>query len=283
MKKPDLSPPLKWAGGKRWLVPYLKPVWQQHNHHRLVEPFCGGLAIPLGLRPERALLSDINPHLVNFFRQLQHGLESNLVSADNEKSLFYQRRDRFNTLIQANNYETAEAALLFYYLNRTGYNGLCRFNSDGFYNVPKGSYKHINYMTTAHFAPYREVLADWEFRVGDFEELELLPGDFVYADPPYDVPFTQYFKENFYWEDQIRLAEWLARHDGPVVLSNQATERIRELYADYGFTFTVLEAPRRISRTGDRSPAQEVLAYRNIDIFAAEPIESEPIFAFAKR
>ena len=178
-------------------MPYLLPIWEQHSQRRLVEPFCGGLAIPLGLRPERALLSDINPHLVNFFRQLQVGLESDLASADNEKSLFYQRRDRFNVLIQANNYETAEAALLFYYLNRTGYNGLCRFNSDGFYNVPKGSYKHINYMTTAHFAPYREALADWEFRVGDFEELELLPGDFVYADPPYDVPFHAILQREF--------------------------------------------------------------------------------------
>lgn len=268
-------PPLKWAGGKRWLIPYLSPIWQHHSHRRLVEPFCGGLAISLGLHPERALLSDINPHLINFFHQLQKGLESDLVSTDNDKNLFYQRRERFNALIQENNYKTAEAALLFYYLNRTGYNGLCRFNSQGLYNVPKGSYKHINYMRTAEFAPYRKVLANWKFRVSDFEDLELRPGDFVYADPPYDVPFTQYSKENFNWSDQIRLAEWLSRHDGPVVLSNQATERIRDLYANYGFTITVLEAPRRINSNGDRTPAQEVLACRNIDIFVSEHIEFE--------
>ena len=266
----SLSPPLKWAGGKRWLVPYLQPTWEQHRHRRLVEPFCGGLAVPLGLRPARALLSDINPHLVNFFRQLKSGLESNLVSADNDEALFYERRERFNELIRLGQYETAEAALLFYYLNRTGYNGLCRFNSAGFYNVPKGSYKHINYMTTADFALYRDLLAKWEFRSGDFAELSLRSDDFVYADPPYDVPFTQYSKENFNWDDQVRLAEWLARHKGPVVLSNQATERIRDLYADCGFSFTVLEAPRRISCNGDRSPAQEVLAYRNVDIFVTE-------------
>ena len=212
---------------------------------------------------------------------MQRGLESDLTSADNEKSLFYERRTRFNELIRENKHQTAEAALLFYYLNRTGYNGLCRFNSAGFYNVPKGSYKHINYMTTADFAPYREALAHWEFRVGDFEELELEQSDFVYADPPYDVPFTQYSKENFYWEDQVRLAEWLARHDGPVVLSNQATERILNLYSDCGFTLTLLEAPRRINSNGDRTPAQEVLAYRNIDVFAEEYIEAEPIMALS--
>ncbi|MCY3936451.1 MAG: Dam family site-specific DNA-(adenine-N6)-methyltransferase [Chloroflexi bacterium] len=278
MTLPELNPPLKWAGGKRWLVPYLQPIWSSHSRRRLVEPFCGGLAVPLGLRPERALLSDINPHLINFFRQLQRGLESNLVSADNDKELFYQRRERFNTFIQEENYETAEAALLFYYLNRTGYNGLCRFNSQGLYNVPKGSYKTINYMTTSDFAPYQEALANWEFRVGDFEDLDLLPGDFVYADPPYDVPFTQYSKENFNWEDQVRLAEWLAQHDGPVILSNQATKRIRELYNDLGFTMTVLEAPRRINSNGDRTPAQEVLAYRNVDVFATKNREVELSF-----
>ena len=276
---PELKPPLKWAGGKRWLVPYLKPDWHLHSHRRLVEPFCGGLAVSLGLCPERALLSDINPHLINFFLQLRRGLISDLVSCDNNTMAYYERRALFNELICNHKHQTAEAALLFYYLNRTGYNGLCRFNSTGLYNVPKGSYKTINYMTTADFAPYREALANWEFRCGDFEEIELHPSDFIYADPPYDVPFTQYSKENFYWDDQVRLAEWLARHNGPVVLSNQATERIRDLYSDCGFTFAVLEAPRRISSTGDRTPAQEVIAYRNIELFTAEPNEKAPSVA----
>jgi DNA adenine methylase len=88
--------------------------------------------------------------------------------------------------------------------------------------------------------------------------------DFIYADPPYDVVFTQYAKENFTWDDQIRLAEWLMRHPGPVVLSNQATERIVQLYESCGFTLTYMSAPRRISCTGDRSPAAEVLATRGL-------------------
>ncbi|MDT7924708.1 MAG: DNA adenine methylase, partial [Chlorobiota bacterium] len=66
-----LEPPLKWAGGKRWLVPYIRRLWAAHRHRRLVEPFCGGLSVTLGLQPERALLNDINPHLINFFRWLQ--------------------------------------------------------------------------------------------------------------------------------------------------------------------------------------------------------------------
>src|SRR5688572_24245639 len=59
-------PPLKWAGGKRWQLRFLRPLWKPHAAKRLVEPFCGGLAVALGLRPERALLNDVNPHLVSF-------------------------------------------------------------------------------------------------------------------------------------------------------------------------------------------------------------------------
>ena len=155
-----------------------------------------------------------------------------------------------------------EAAELFYYLNRTGYNGLCRFNSKGEFNVPFGRYKRINYVK--NFGGYREIFMGWEFRCQDFASLPIKPGDFIYADPPYDVQFTKYAKEDFSWADQVRLAEFLAAHEGPVVLSNQATERIVALYEKNGFTLSFLEGPRRISCTGDRSPAIEVLAVRGI-------------------
>ena len=63
LERVSLRPPLKWAGGKRWQVPYLRPIWESHGQRRLVEPFCGGLAVALGLGPEKALLNDSNPHL----------------------------------------------------------------------------------------------------------------------------------------------------------------------------------------------------------------------------
>src|SRR6185295_8587141 len=95
-----LNPPLKWAGGKRWLVPHVAPIWQKFATLRYVEPFCGGLAMALGLQPERALLNDANPHLINFYRQLQLGLTLQLEMRNDEK-LFYAHRDRFNQLIAA--------------------------------------------------------------------------------------------------------------------------------------------------------------------------------------
>ena len=82
--------------------------------------------------------------------------------------------------------------------------------------------------------------------------------------PPYDVPFTHYSKEGFDWEDQIRLAEWLSKHKGPVILSNQATERIITLYEKLGFSTQFYQAPRMINCTGDRTPAREVLATKGI-------------------
>lgn len=255
-----VRPPLKWAGGKRWLVPHLRPIWEPHRQRRLVEPMCGGLAVALGLQPERATLNDINPHAINFYRCLRDGLQITSPMENNE-AFYYARRERFNTLIRNGQFEGTEGASLFYYLNRTGFNGLCRFNRSGQYNVPFGSYKTINY--ERDFLLYRSAFRHWEFTQGDFQNLTLHGDDFVYADPPYDVEFTSYAKEGFTWDDQVRLATWLARHAGPVALSNQATPRIVALYEELGYRLTVLDAPRMISCTGDRSSAREVLATRN--------------------
>lgn len=256
------KPPLKWAGGKRWLLPHLAPLWQAHSGRRYVEPFCGGLAAALGLRPEAALLNDINPHLVNFYRHLQSGLDLT-IEMKNDVEIFYRHRTRFNQLIKNGEAERAEAAQLFYYLNRTCFNGLCRFNQSGEFNVPFGTHKVITYATD--FSQFRRVFKNWTFTSSDIESLETEPEDFVYADPPYDVEFTTYSAGGFSWDDQVRAAERLAEHRGPVVLSNQATKRIVKLYKKLGFVISYLDGPRRISCTGDRSAAKEVLALKGFN------------------
>lgn len=256
-----LKPPLKWAGGKRWLVPHLKQIWESQAYRRYVEPFCGGLAVVLGLQPKRALLNDINPHLVNFYRQVQSGLEMRLPMRYDEE-LFYRYRERFNRLNRNDKANSAEAAQLFYYLNRTCFNGLCRFNKGGDFNVPFGTYQNINY--AKDFADYATVFRRWKFSNKDIESLRIDKDDFIYADPPYDVQFTTYSAGGFSWDDQERTAELLAAHPGPVVISNQATPRIVELYEGLGFELTYLDGPRRISCTGDRTAAREVLAIKNL-------------------
>ena len=256
-----LRPPLKWAGGKRWQVPHLLPLWKPHAHRRLVEPFCGGLAVSLGLQPSRALLNDASNHLINFYRWVAHGLVIGLPM-ENDEHAYYTHRARFNALLREGHEQSEEAAALFYYLNRTGYNGLCRFNRSGVFNVPFGQYKRIGYVRD--FSAYRDTFASWTFSTGDFGTMALASSDFVYADPPYDVDFTHYSQGGFSWADQERTAEWLGQHPGPVVLVNQASRRITGLYRSLGYELRFLNAPRRINCTGDRTPAKEVLAVRNL-------------------
>ncbi len=237
-----LDPPLKWAGGKRWLV----------------EPFCGGLSVALEIRPARALLNDINQHLINFYHHIENETFPK-IEQRNESEWFYACRERFNKHVLP---DSPEAAALFYYLNRTGYNGLCRFNKSGGFNVPFGKYSKVHY--DQDFTAYARAFENWFFKCGDFTALSLEKYDFVYCDPPYDCEFTSYSPGGFSWEDQVRLLEWLEPHKGPIMISNQASERIIQLYLQKGYVLEKVSEPRRISCTGDRKPANTVLAYRNI-------------------
>jgi DNA adenine methylase len=256
-----VQPPLKWAGGKRWLVPLLLEMWQPYSSHRLVEPFVGGMAVALGLQPGQAILNDLNPHLINFYRWLKKGFHLE-IPLENNAEYYYKCRLEFNQLILSGKANSLKAAKLFYFLNRTGFNGLCRFNNSNQFNVPFGRYKTINYIR--NFTSYSTIFQNWSFTADDFVNISVQPEDFIYSDPPYDVEFTKYSAKDFKWQDQVRLAAWLASHRGPVVASNQATDRIMSLYKNYGFSIILLDAPRRISCTGDRSPAKEVLAYKGI-------------------
>lgn len=252
-----LRPLLKWAGGKRWLIPHLRPIWEPHSTRRLVEPLCGGLAITFGLQPRKALLNDINPHLINFYQQVKMGLKVE-ITMENNKSLYYRQRERFNQLIREKRWDTSEAAQLFYYLNHTDYNGLCRFNDSGLFNVPFGKYRQINYVRD--FGSYADAFSDWKFTRGDFSKVKVEADDFVYVDPPYDVEFRQYSAGGFSWDDQVRLADWAADLGVPTVISNQATDRILKLYRSRGFSLKPIDVPRFINCVGTkRGPVTEVV------------------------
>lgn len=253
----SLTPPLKWAGGKRWLLPVLRDIIGQVPG-RLVEPFVGGCSVALGLCPQDALLNDFNPYLINFYRCLQAGLE-NIIPMANDSDFYLSYRSDFNCLPEPEGLDEQQA-LLFYYLNRTGFNGLCRFNESGEFNVPFGKYKTISY--ARDFLAYRQLLRTWTYTCGDFAEINLLSTDLVYADPPYDKAFTKYSQRDFTWADQERLAHWLDQHPGRIVVSNHATDRVLTLYKSLGFYIRTIEAPRRIASNGDRQPVLEMLATR---------------------
>jgi len=258
-----LSSPLKWAGGKRTLLPRLRELYASHRHRRLVEPFVGGMNVALGLQPERALLADANAHLINFYRRLRNP-ELFTLGMENNEHLYYKYRDAFNYINENLSVATATGAELFYYLNRTCFNGLCRFNNDGKFNVPFGKYKTINYRRD--FSEYASLLRRWELRYDSFDGtlFSVTDEDFVYVDPPYEGTFTDYSEGGFTWGDQQHLAHRLGMLKCPIVASNAGTPPILDLYKSLGFRVETIESKRSIAASGDRTNALEMLATKNL-------------------
>ncbi len=279
-KTKTLTPFLKWAGGKTWLAPRLAEIYEPfRNTHTWVEPFCGALGATLGVMPERAILSDTNKHLINLYTQidaykLQGFTAHNMVDGSalywqNSKKIFDLIKRDFNRANDPNSGFVAGSswrAKAFYYLNRTCFNGLCRFNRKGEFNVGFGKYK--NPKLDHDFSIYQEAFRYWDFYNYDYLKSlsiakEHIRPIFVYADPPYDDGFTSY-SGSFTWDDQVSLATTLAALNCPVVASNKETDRIVDLYGSLGFDIAIIEAPRRISCNGDRTAVREILATKNI-------------------
>lgn len=266
-----LKSPLKWAGGKRWITPLIEPFWQRHKEKwgdraRFVEPFAGSASLSFALKAENVLINDANYHLINFFKWLRRGLVAS-ITPDNSEEVYWAYRQWFNQMINTDGgADSHVTAYLFYYLNRTCYNGLCRFNMKGEFNVPFGRYGNINYVRD--FREYQSLLrGGWKFKSTDFSNLDLRPGDFVYCDPPYDLTYASFTADKFTWFDQIRLAQWaknLADCKVTVVISNSHTNRVIDLYRKRKFKIRSISAPRRINSTGDRTAAKEIVAVRNV-------------------
>jgi DNA adenine methylase len=214
--------------------------------------------VSISLRPRRALLNDINKPLINFYRWVKRGLVIDMPMVQ-DKEVYRERRRAFNEMLASGQFDTAEAAQLFYYLVKTSFRGLAKFRGRGFNNSFEGR-KPVVYETG--FEPYRRLFAEWEFVCNDFQSIALMPGDFVYADPPYDDTDGRYIS-CFTWGDHVRLAEWLSTHDGPVVLSNEATERVVDLYTGLGYKCEVLKRAQRVIHSGS---FRELIAWHNISL-----------------
>lgn len=261
--KPIL-PALKWAGGKRKVADIVIDLYRENNCQRVIEPFAGGMAVSLAIRPEEAIVNDINPHVINFYRQVKNGLKIT-IRMEYDKELYYSYRKLFNENIKKGEINTPEMAQLFYYLNKTGFNGMCRFNKKGFLNVPFGTFTKVNYKYD--FMTMKRQFKKWDILCGDFSLIESKESDFNFIDSPYVKSFSSYSEEGFNWDDQIRNAEHASKAKGPVLMTNLATPEIIELYESYGFNVRVIRAPRTISsKGGERKPVWEVMAYKNMKI-----------------
>lgn len=265
---PEIRPFLKWAGNKFRIVPRIKKVLPVGK--RLVEPFAGSGALFLNSDFESYLLCDSNGDLVNLYRAVQREGEDFLDYCEqlfrprnNQEKAYYRLREEFNGCT-----DPRRRSALFLYLNRHGYNGLCRYNAKGGFNVPFGRYKNP-YFPASEMMAFHAHAQRAVFEHADYAATmrKTGPGDVVYCDPPY-VPlspsanFTSYAAGGFDLEQQQALAD-LARETAsrgvPVLISNHNTAFTRKTYR--GAAIKRFQVQRYISCNGtNRGKAGELLA-----------------------
>lgn len=261
------APFLKWAGGKRQLLEQFERYFPAPGTYGVYhEPFLGGGAVFFHLLPARAVLSDLNPELVEAYQVVRDDVEGvirRLRGFRNEEEFYYEVRGRDPQALTP-----PERVARMLYLNRTCFNGLYRLNSSGRFNVPFGRYRLPRICQTASLRAASRALAGVELRVQPFEAVldSAQPGDLVYLDPPYQplsrtASFTAYTREAFDEDDQRRLAAVYRELDARgcrLMLSNSSTELVRELYGE--FRIVKVQARRAInSRGAGRGLIDEVL------------------------
>ncbi|HGY9595532.1 TPA: Dam family site-specific DNA-(adenine-N6)-methyltransferase [Vibrio campbellii] len=260
---------LKWAGGKYGLVEDI----QRHlpPARKLVEPFVGAGSVFLNTDYDHYLLADINPDLINLYNLLKERPEEYIseakrwfVAENNRKEAYLDIRAEFNKTD-----DVMYRSLAFLYMNRFGFNGLCRYNKKGGFNVPFGSYKKP-YFPEAELEFFAEKAKKATFVCEGYPETfsRARKGSVVYCDPPYaplsnTANFTSYAGNGFTLDDQAALAdiaERAATERGiPVLISNHDTTLTRRLY--HGAELNVVKVKRTISRNGSgRNKVDELLA-----------------------
>ncbi len=265
------KPFLKWAGNKYRCLEQILGSLPHSN--RLIEPFTGSGAVFLNTSYSQYLLAEQNHDLVNLYQFIKkEGISfidycaPYFSEQSNNESYFYQIRTLFNSSTQT--HQTRSRAAFFLYLNRHGYNGLCRYNQHGQFNVPFGRYIKP-YFPAKEMLEFHKHCQHAKFIQADFRKTFALakPGDVIYCDPPY-VPlsesayFSAYTKKIFSEADQIALAKLAintANKGITVIISNHDTEFTRAQYQQA--TLISFPVKRLIScKASERKSVQELIA-----------------------
>jgi len=259
---------LKWAGGKYSLIEDINKLLS--NRGRLVEPFVGAGSVFLNSDFDNYLLNDINSDLINLYKLLQENAEDYIKESSklfsekyNDKDRYYDIRTQFN-----NTADPFKRSIFFLYMNRHGYNGLCRYNLKGGYNVPFGRYKKP-YFPEKELWFFAEKSQKAIFTNNCFRTtFELAKkGDVIYCDPPYaplspTASFTSYSGQGFKLRDQeelATLAEQSSNGGIPVIISNHDLDLTRRLYQKA--ELTEIQVKRTISqKAGKRLKVSELIA-----------------------
>ena len=269
----EAEPFIKWAGGKRQLLPDLlaRVPKEIQTYH---EPFLGGAALFFELRSkgliEKAVLSDINEDLVQLYLQVRDDVDEVIrylreVFNENEEEFYYNVRE-----LDPLDLDPSARAARFIYLNRTCFNGLYRVNKQGKFNVPFGKYANPTICNEEKLRAASEALQGSELHLRDFRKVIdfVGPGDFVYFDPPFypvseTADFTSFTADGFSEQDHTDLRDLvmqLAGHGVRSLVSNSDTPFVLKLYPNKDFHTSRVAARRNINSKGEeRGPISELL------------------------
>ncbi|MDR1577998.1 MAG: DNA adenine methylase [Deltaproteobacteria bacterium] len=276
---PLVKPFLKWAGGKRQLLPEIIKILPANlSELRYYEPFIGAGALFLDRQPRQAIINDNNEQLTLTYRAIRDNVDE-LISAlkehkeSNSEEYYYKTRDQDRDIVAFEALSTVHKAARLIYLNKTCYNGLYRVNSKGLFNVPYGHYAKPAIcdepVLRAIHKYFNRKNIKIEILSGDFADAvkSAEQESFIYFDPPYHSPnksnFTGYQAGGFGEDEQRRLRDVIiARSEAGAkcLLSNSDTDFIRKLYDDDRFEISVVKAKRAInSDSAGRGDVNEAL------------------------
>ena len=273
MSHSNVAPFVKWAGGKRQLLPQIKERMPE-KYNTYYEPFVGGGAVTFELLPENAVINDINNALVNAYRQICNEPAAFLKAVgklDSEmwedgKEYYYMLREHYNDKMLKSEYDV-ELAALFVFINKHCFNGLYRVNGRGLFNVPYNNSRRKSVDEDSILA-VSKFLKGVTILEGDFEAAcaNATEGDFVFIDSPYaplnPTSFESYTKEGFDMESHKRLArlfDELTERGCHCMLTNHNTELINQLYGDKGYKIDVVSVKRMINSDATNRVGEEVI------------------------
>lgn len=283
-----LQPFLKWAGGKRQLLPYIREQIPA-KFNRYYEPFIGGGAVLFDLQPKNGLINDFNEELANCYRVIKEKpteLLEDIKTHRNNEEYFYELRglDRQPEFEELTDVQRASRII---FLNKTCFNGLFRVNSRGQFNVPFGNYQNPTIASDVVIQAISKYLNNNKIEItsGDYADAvkTAKKDDFVYFDPPYDpvsdtASFTGYSLDKFDRKEQERLRDVvddLTRRGVKVLLSNSATDFIKKLYEHDYYVIDIIYANRNINSVGtSRGKVSEVLICNKYQV--KEKVNTQP-------
>lgn len=273
MSNSNVAPFVKWAGGKRQLIPQIRERMPK-KYENYYEPFVGGGAVIFDLLPANAIINDINKALINTYRQIRDIPEEFIAAvnrldkemSEDGKTYYYSLRELYNDKLMKSEYDL-ELASLFVFINKHCFNGLYRVNGKGLFNVPYNNSRRTSIdeeiiMETSKYLKGVTIID------GDFEEAckNAKKGDFVFLDSPYaplnPTSFESYTKEGFDVESHKRLSKFyddLTDRGCYCMLTNHNTQLINDLYGNKGYKIEVVSVKRMINSDASNRVGKEVI------------------------